>query len=68
MDIEGAEYNIIPKRSNSGIKTKQILIGFYHQIVTNGGGLTKKSTELLRKADLNYLLISILLKSCSSSH
>lgn len=49
MDIEGAEYNIIPEILNSGIEIKQILIEFHHRMVKNGGDLTKKSIQLLKE-------------------
>lgn len=49
MDIEGAEYEIIPDILNSGVEIKQILIEFHHRMVNNGGVLTKKTIEILRE-------------------
>lgn len=48
MDIEGAEYDIIPEILNSGVMIKQILIEYHHRMFDGGGDLTKKSIQMLK--------------------
>ncbi|MEL6142384.1 MAG: FkbM family methyltransferase, partial [Bacteroidota bacterium] len=49
MDIEGAEYEVIPEILTSDIKVSQILVEFHHRMVEGGRQKTKKIVRLLRQ-------------------
>lgn len=48
MDIEGAEYEVLPDILNSGIQIGQILVEFHHRMVEDGYAKTKAAVQLLR--------------------
>lgn len=47
IDIEGAEYDVIPSILESDIIIKQILVEFHHRMFDNGAKLTRASIALL---------------------
>lgn len=52
MDIEGAEYEVLPDVLKSGIKIEQILVEFHHRMVEDGYAKTRAAIQLLR--DFGY--------------
>lgn len=57
MDIEGAEYEVIPGILNSGIEINQILIEFHHRMISHGKMLTKNAISMLKK--YNYGIFGV---------
>jgi hypothetical protein len=60
MDVEGAEYMVLPDILRSGISPSQILVEFHHRWKEIGPGETKRVIELLNQhaflvADLSPL-------------
>ncbi|WP_430816959.1 FkbM family methyltransferase [Carboxylicivirga sp. RSCT41] len=49
MDIEGAEYDVIPGIIESGIDIRQILIEFHHRLYPGGNKKTRDAINLLAK-------------------
>ena len=54
MDIEGAEYSVIPDILESGIQVRQSLVEFHHRFPGNNVKMTKDTINFLRK--FNYKL------------
>lgn len=58
MDIEGAEYTVIPDLVRSGIPVRQILVEFHHRFRNVGNERTREAVELLLANDYRILHIS----------
>ncbi len=58
MDIEGAEYNVIPDILKQEINIRQILIEFHHRLFSNGNSMTKEAVELLKSYEFELYAIS----------
>ena len=58
MDIEGAEYTVIPDLVRSGIPVRQILVEFHHRFRNVGNERTREAVELLLAAGFRILHIS----------
>ena len=48
MDIEGAEYDVLPDILSSGLVVDQILVEFHHRLVVDGAAKTQDAVRLLR--------------------
>lgn len=57
MDIEGAEYEVVPALMESGARPAQILVEFHHRFAGRGVGATLKAVEALRQA--GYALVRL---------
>jgi FkbM family methyltransferase len=49
LDIEGAEYEVIPDILNSGVEIKQFVIEFHHRMLAHGAKLTRNTLTLLKE-------------------
>ena len=58
MDIEGAEYDVLPDILKQGISIKQIEIEFHHRLFRNGNKKTKDAVELLKNNGFDLYAIS----------
>jgi FkbM family methyltransferase len=58
MDIEGAEYTVIPDLVRSGIPVRQILVEFHHRFRNVGNERTREAVELLLASGFRILHIS----------
>lgn len=58
MDIEGAEYEVLPSILKSKIRIGQILIEFHHKLCRNGISKTKEMVSLLKDKGLELFAIS----------
>jgi FkbM family methyltransferase len=48
MDIEGAEYEVLPEILKSSVQIDQILLEFHHRMMPNGKALTMQAIQLLK--------------------
>lgn len=58
MDIEGAEYEVLPKIVESNVEIRQILIEFHHRSVSNGKELSEKAILLLKSCGYGIFDVS----------
>lgn len=58
MDIEGAEYTVIPDLVRSGIPVRQILVEFHHRFRNVGNERTREAVEMLLASGFRILHIS----------
>jgi FkbM family methyltransferase len=58
MDIEGAEYTVLPDLIRSGIPVRQILVEFHHRFRNVGNEPTRQAVELLLANGYRILHIS----------
>ena len=58
MDIEGAEYTVIPDLIRSGIPVRQILVEFHHRFKNVGNERTREAVDLLLANGYRILHIS----------
>ncbi len=58
MDIEGAEYDVLPDILKNDISIQQILIEFHHRLFSNGNKRTKEIVELLKNRGFDLFAIS----------
>jgi len=58
MDIEGAEYNVLPSILESGIMVKQILVEFHHRMMRGGAKRTNNAIRLLRHRGYEIFAVS----------
>ncbi len=58
MDIEGAEYHVIPQILNSGVEIEQILIEFHHRFFPDGFQKTTDLVKLLNQAGYSIFAVS----------
>jgi FkbM family methyltransferase len=65
MDIEGAEYEVLPKILESEILIDQILVEFHHRMIPNGASLTKNAIESMRKHGYHVFAVSESLEEVS---
>jgi FkbM family methyltransferase len=65
MDIEGAEYDVIPSILNSGINIKQILIEFHHRLYPKGNQKTRDAIQLLAMHGYKVFATSEILEEIS---
>jgi FkbM family methyltransferase len=65
MDIEGAEYDVIPTLLKSEVVIEQLVIEFHSRYLENGTALTKKAIELLRKNQFKLFAVSDTLEEVS---
>ncbi len=65
MDIEGAEYEVIPDILKLGIEIKQILIEFHHRLYPNGNQKTRDVIKLLKQYDYHAFATSEILEEVS---
>jgi FkbM family methyltransferase len=49
MDIEGAEYNILPGILKANVEIGQILVEFHHRSIRNGAQLSERAIGLLKE-------------------
>lgn len=65
MDIEGAEYSVIPDILSSGIKIKQILIEFHHRFYKDGFKRNEEMITLMNKHGYKIFAVSDSLEEVS---
>ncbi|MBK3518561.1 FkbM family methyltransferase [Carboxylicivirga marina] len=65
MDIEGAEYDVIPNILASGIEIKQVLVEFHHRLYPNGNNKTKNAIEQMKAHGYEVFAISDLTEEIS---
>ncbi|MCG8582741.1 MAG: FkbM family methyltransferase [Bacteroidales bacterium] len=65
MDIEGAEYDVIPSILESGINIKQILIEFHHRLYRGGNQKTNEAIRLLANHGYKVFAASEILEEIS---
>ncbi|HBX51988.1 MAG: hypothetical protein A2275_18000 [Bacteroidetes bacterium RIFOXYA12_FULL_35_11] len=65
MDIEGAEYSVIPEILSSCIKIKQILIEFHYRFFEDGFNKNKEIIALLKKNGFKIFAVSDSLEEVS---
>ncbi|MCU4156683.1 FkbM family methyltransferase [Carboxylicivirga sp. A043] len=65
MDIEGAEYDVIPSILESGINIRQVLIEFHHRLYPQGNQKTKEAIELLAQHGYRVFATSEILEEIS---
>lgn len=58
MDIEGAEYDVIPEILKMDVVIDQILLEFHHRMVSNGKSLTLNAIDILKKSGYEIFGIS----------
>lgn len=58
LDIEGAEYQVVPSILEAGVEVNQILIEFHHRMVKNGKELTEQTIHLLKKHGYEIFAVS----------
>jgi FkbM family methyltransferase len=58
MDIEGAEYDVLPDILKQDITIRQILVEFHHRLFSNGNRKTKNIVELLKSKGYDLYAIS----------
>ena len=58
MDVEGAEYDVLPELLQSPVPIKQLLIEFHHRIGIESLATTVKSVERLRDAGFDLFHVS----------
>ncbi len=49
LDIEGAEYGVLPDLLSSGLRPRQILVEFHHRWREIGAGRTREALALLQR-------------------
>ena len=68
MDIEGAEYDVIPSLLEGEVVIEQLVIEFHSRYLENGTALTKNAIELLRKHQFKLFAVSDTLEEVSFIH
>lgn len=58
MDIEGAEYEVLPDILNSDCDISQILVEFHHRLVSEGANKTRESVSLLKAKGFDVFAVS----------
>ena len=58
MDVEGAEYDVLPELLQSPVPVKQLLIEFHHRTGIESLAVTVKSVERLRDAGFDLFHVS----------